>query len=314
VRDLGGPLDDILDEADLSLEQIDQPTLLIPFDRQIRLLQSAARSCACESFALELAKRQDVAVFGALSLLVMQAGVVRQGLGMLERYLHYSVQAVELELREENELAWFIVDSPFDVASGSDQFWDHAVALSCSVMRMLCGQNWAPRSAFLRRPEPAEAGHYSRYIRSPVAFDSEFSGLVFPASTLDLPISVDINAVPHQLQQYLRSNFQGDFLEQVRRVINSLLPTRDCTAKTVAACMGYSLRSLQRKLEREGTTFQKQLDRVRLELAISYLQEPRFSLTDIGELLGFAESSVFTRSFKRWFGITPSQWRAREFG
>jgi hypothetical protein len=111
VRELGGPLEDILEEAELSLEQIEQPTLLIPFDKQVRLLQAAARCCACESFGLELAKRQDVAVFGALSLLVMQAGVVRRGLGMLGRYLHYSVQAVELEVREEDELAWFIVDS-----------------------------------------------------------------------------------------------------------------------------------------------------------------------------------------------------------
>ena len=60
--------------------------------------------------------------------------------------------------------------------------------------------------------------------------------------------------------------------------------------------------------------FQQQLDQVRSELAITYLQEPGFSLTDIGELLGFAESGVFTRSFRRWFGVTPSRWRARQFG
>ena len=48
-------------------------------------------------------------------------------------------------------------------------------------------------------------------------------------------------------------------------------------------------------------------------MAISYLQEPLFSLTDITELLGFAESGVFTRSFKRWFGVTPSKWRSRRF-
>ena len=71
---------------------------------------------------------------------------------------------------------------------------------------------------------------------------------------------------------------------------------------------------MQRKLKDENTTFQEQLDQVRSELAISYLQEAQFSLTDISELLGFAEAAVFTRSFQRWFGVTPSQWRARKFG
>ena len=132
-------------------------------------------------------------------------------------------------------------------------------------------------------------------------------------AALDEPISGQLDAMPTQLQQYLKSSFEGDFLEQVRRVINSLLPTHDCSATTVAYCMGLRKRTMQRRLLAESTTFQEQLDRVRSELAISYLQEAQFSLTDISELLGFAESSVFTRSFRRWFGVTPSQWRARSF-
>ena len=313
VRALGGPLGDILQEAGLSLEQIEQPTLLIPFDKQIRLLQIAAERCHCEAFALELAKRQDMAVFGALSILAAQASTVRQGLQMFGRYLHYSVQAVRLDMREEGELVFFTVDSPFDVAAGSHQFWDHAVALLFTVTRMVCGQNWSPRSAFLRRPEPGDPRPYSRYFCCPVAFGGDFSGLVFASDVLERPVSSSIKTVPDQLQHYLRSSFGGDFLEQVRRVINSLLPTHNCTSATVAQCMGYSQRTLQRRLASEQTSFQQQLDRVRSELAITYLQEPGFSLTDIGELLGFAESGVFTRSFRRWFGVTPSNWRARQF-
>lgn len=313
VRELGGPLDDILEDAGLSLEQIEQPTLLVPFDRQIRLLQLAAQRCGCEEFALELAKRQDIAVFGALSILTLQTSTVGQALLMFGRYLHYSVQAVDLAMRETDNLAFFTVDSPFDVATGSHQFWDHAVALQLAVARMVCGQNWAPRSVFLRRPEPVRADSYSRYFRCPIAFSSEFSGLVFERNVLERPVGAALSGVPAQLQHYLQTTFQGNFIEQVRRLIHSLLPTHQCSCATVARCLGDSPRTLQRRLATEQTTFQRQLDRVRSELAISYLQEPRFSLADIGELLGFAEPAVFTRSFRRWFGLTPSQWRARRF-
>ena len=51
VRDLGGPLDTILEEAGLGLERIEQPALLIPFHRQVRLLQLAAEHCDCEEFS-----------------------------------------------------------------------------------------------------------------------------------------------------------------------------------------------------------------------------------------------------------------------
>jgi AraC-like DNA-binding protein len=314
VADLGGPLEEILEEAGLSLEQIEQPTLLIPFEKQIRLVQLATRSCGVEQFGLELAKRQDMAVFGALTVLIMNCNSVLQGMKLFGRYLHYSVQAVKLEMREQNGLVYFIVDTQYPAAAASDQFWDHSLALSYNLIRMLGGPDWAPRSVYLSRPEPDEPGNYSRYFRSPVAFGSEFSGLVFEAKVLQQPISSAVSSVPHQLQEYLRKNFEGNFLEQMRQLINSLLPTRNCTAKAVADCLGYSLRTLQRKLQAEQTSFQAQIDQVRRELAISCLQEPRYRLTDIAELLGFAELSIFSRSFKRWFGVTPSQWRARRFG
>lgn len=314
VRDLGGRLDEILEDAELDLEQIEQPALLLPFDKQVRLLQAAARECAHEGFALELAKRQDMAVFGALSVLVVQATTARQALQLFGRYLHYSVQAVQVEIREEGDLGFLVVDSPFEVAADSDQFWDHAVALLYVLARMVFGQNWSPRSTYLRRPEPANPRPYSRYFSSPVAFAGEFSGLVFERRMLEQPVSKLMMSVPDQLQHYLRTSFEGDFPEQVRRVINSLLATRNCDSATVAQCMGYSQRTLQRKLAAENSGFQQQLDQVRSELAIAYLQEPAFSLTDIAELLGFADSSVFTRCFRRWFGITPSKWRNRRFG
>ena len=313
IRDLGGSPDEVLEMAGLSLEQIEQPALLIPFDKQIQLLQISAQQCRTEDLGLQLARRQDMAVFGALSLLAMQCHTVQQGLLLFGRYLHYSVQAVNLRLEEKHDLAYFILDTPYDLAAESHQFWDHGLAMACTVMRMLCGANWAPRSTYLRRPAPVDARPYSRYFRSPVAFDAGITALVYPRDTLTLPISKSISSVPHQLQQYLRTNFEGDFLEQMRSIINSLLVTSNCTEKTVAECMGYSLRTLQRKLQREGTSFQQQIDRERSALAISYLQEPQFSLTDISQLLGYAESSVFTRSFRRWFGVTPSGWRARKF-
>jgi AraC-like DNA-binding protein len=313
VRELGGPLDDILEAAGLSLEQIEQPTLLIPLDRQVRLLQIAALRCDCEAFALELARRQDMAVFGALGVLAMQSASVRQALQLFARYLHYCVQAVDVEFREEGDLVFVTVTCPFEVARASDQFWDHAIGMLWTVSRMICGDGWRPRAVFTCRPETADPEHYSRYFRAPVAFGSEHSGLVFKAEVLDRPVGGSLTAVPQQLQRYLNASFADDFLEQIRRVINSLLPTRDCNTGTVAYCLGLSKRSLQRKLQEERTTFQRQLDAVRAELAIGYLQKSQLSLTDIGELLGFAEAAVFSRTFRRWFGVTPSQWRSRKF-
>jgi AraC-like DNA-binding protein len=72
-----------------------------------------------------------------------------------------------------------------------------------------------------------------------------------------------------------------------------------------------SERSLQRRLEVEGTSFLRLLDDTRRELAQEYLGQTALSLADTAFLLGFADQSSFFRASKRWFGISPRLYRIR---
>ena len=67
---------------------------------------------------------------------------------------------------------------------------------------------------------------------------------------------------------------------------------------------------MQRRLRREGTTYQSLLDSTRRDLALDYLRQGRHSLADITFLLGFTDQSNFTRAFRRWTGKTPRQYMA----
>ena len=146
-----------------------------------------------------------------------------------------------------------------------------------------------------------------------MAFAQGQNGLTFPCEVLDWPIEDSLSSISSELRIFLNENYARNLQEHVRAVMNSLLTTRMCTAEAVAATMGLSERTLQRKLSLEGTSFRELLEEVRSSLAINYMREPQFSLTDIAEMLGYSDLSVFSRSFKRWFGISPQQWRARVF-
>ena len=69
--------------------------------------------------------------------------------------------------------------------------------------------------------------------------------------------------------------------------------------------------TLQVKLLQRGTNFQQLLDDIRKELGCSYVQQPARSVTEITFLLGFANTSNFTRAFKRWTGMSPTEFRGR---
>jgi AraC-like DNA-binding protein len=71
------------------------------------------------------------------------------------------------------------------------------------------------------------------------------------------------------------------------------------------------VRTLQRRLDARGLTWQQLLDQTRAGLAREYLRDRSLSLGDIALLLGFSEQSAFNRAYRRWTGTTPRRARAR---
>ena len=90
-----------------------------------------------------------------------------------------------------------------------------------------------------------------------------------------------------------------------------LLPQGEPKRDAVAQALCLSQRTLQRRLQEEGTSFQQLLDDTRRELVVQYLAQPNLTLLEIAYLLGFADPSNFFRAFRRWFASTPGEYRAR---
>lgn len=96
---------------------------------------------------------------------------------------------------------------------------------------------------------------------------------------------------------------------RVRSALMELLPSGECTIDDVAKKLGYSKRSLQRKLQEEDTNFQKQLNHTRELLARTYLANTDMTTEDIAFLLGYQESGSFLRVFTVWTGQTVNEYR-----
>lgn len=96
---------------------------------------------------------------------------------------------------------------------------------------------------------------------------------------------------------------------RVRSALMELLPSGECTIDDVAKKLGYSKRSLRRKLQEEDTNFQKQLNHTRELLARTYLANTDMTTEDIAFLLGYQESGSFLRAFTVWTGQTVNEYR-----
>ncbi|MEO8554100.1 MAG: AraC family transcriptional regulator, partial [Kofleriaceae bacterium] len=103
---------------------------------------------------------------------------------------------------------------------------------------------------------------------------------------------------------------RGSLADRVRRALFHLFQRGDMTIERVARTLGTSSRSLQRQLRGEDTSFRELVDEVRREIAIAHIKSGQTPITTIALLLDFSDASAFHRSFRRWTGQSPSEFRA----
>jgi AraC-like DNA-binding protein len=139
--------------------------------------------------------------------------------------------------------------------------------------------------------------------------------LRFPARYLQRkPVMADATAAQQAVEQCEREHaMQGrgpDNLVQRVRALLTLGPGGFPALLDVSSKLFISSRTLKRKLQEAGTSFQQLLDEQRRRAALRLLENPELGIQRIAELLGYKDPPSFTRAFQRWCGKTPSQARA----
>ena len=161
------------------------------------------------------------------------------------------------------------------------------------------------------RGESARA--VAAYFGCPVRYGAERIALCFDRAVLDRPIERTDLAFHGIIKRYLttaRAEVAESVVDEARREVARLMELGTCTLENVARSLKLSPRSLQRQLKDEGATFGDLVDGWRRERALALVTHTRLPLSEVSEVLGYSEQSVFTKAFRRWYGGTPLRCRA----
>ena len=109
--------------------------------------------------------------------------------------------------------------------------------------------------------------------------------------------------------RYLASQAKGDIVNRAKTAILEELGEGSVTESAIADYLHMSTRNLNRKLSAENTSFKTLMLEIRTELANQYINDATLTLTEISFMLGFSEISSFSRAYKRWTGMSPSEAR-----
>jgi AraC-like DNA-binding protein len=147
-----------------------------------------------------------------------------------------------------------------------------------------------------------------------IVFNRPRDLLVFKSEVLDLPFRTH-NAellellVPGLESALSKRNSGASIIDDVKESINRSMRGQRPSIQSVAKDLCVSSRTLQRRLEEEGTSYQRLLDGVRQDAARRLLASTDLEAAEIAFLLGFEELNSFTRAFQAWEGATPMRWR-----
>ncbi|CBL46980.1 Transcriptional regulator [gamma proteobacterium HdN1] len=179
-------------------------------------------------------------------------------------------------------------------------------------------QDQSPVCVYLEhaRPENTQNEAYVAVFGCPVHFSQPFSGLEITPQQMQLPIRqadpVLLNTLlEHAAKLLAEIDRDARWSQRVSNLLRLMIRKELPRKEAVADQLCVTTRTLQRKLEEEGVSYQQVLDQLRLEMAHDYLSNNSLSVDEIAPMLGFAESRSFHRRFKQWTGLTPGQYRER---
>ena len=306
----------VLGAAGIAPELLAQPRARLPAPAFSALWLAVAREIDDEFFGLDR-RRMKVGSYALLCRALLGAGTLERALKQALRGLALFLDDIHGELRIEQDQALIRIHNRI-ADPAARRFADETfLVMVYGLASWLTGRRIPLRAAEFGFARPAHAAEYTLMFSEHLRFDTEATTLRFDVRLLDAPLVQDAAA----LKRFLREAPQSVFLKyknpdgwtaRLRRRLRGCVGQDTWpTLEELAHELHLAPTTLRRRLEAEGTSYQRIKDQLRLDLAIDQLSRTDRPGADIGLQLGFADASAFYRAFKRWSGVQPGEYRAR---
>lgn len=330
VASLGGDAADLLRQSPSEPCVLDAGDGLIPSPLWGQLLERASAELGCRDFGMRLAAAQATqheATFPSSSGTGLRAvPTPDQVLRHCADHVHSQspVTKLRFETLPSERTVSLMLEVPAQAPARQRQEVEHAMLLARHAIHAFSGGRVRAREVRLAHEPLAEISTYRNNFNATLRFGERMNGLFFDEQDFAGPApGVPPGMAPRMAPRIAIEQRETDsnaiderfhaaattLSTRVRSMIARLLLEGDCTYERIASAFGVHPRTLQRRLKKEGESFESIKDSVRRDVALRYLQQPNFSLVQVTEILGYSETSVLSRSCRRWFAASPRELR-----
>lgn len=298
-------------------------TILLPGDeatitakQQMRILDNAQHILGEPDFGLRLGSRLQPTSHGPMGYMVLSSPDVITALESFADFLPVRFPFSAVKIVAENDWLQCSLDIKIEANAEVRRILQECFALMIqSVIESVLGRELAEAQITLAHDKPAYHAKYANYLHAPVQFSS-------PENLFRVPIGLArlSNAAGHSESYAVARDLCRALLKQlpdpamptkgqVERLLLSS-PMGSLTANDVAQALFVTKRTLQRRLEQEGTSYREITETLFAALADRHLREPNLNIETVAILLGYNDTAAFRKAFHRWYGQSPGTYRA----
>ena len=303
----GIDVDAILGQFDLTRENLHSPDVFVTAAVMYQLLEAMAASAEDPYLAVYIGETLDVYGWPVFSEAARDASSFGEFFFRFSKEAGNQATSVKMRLETDGEYATFRayrVSEPGSCPGQADAFY---VGLFGTIFQRCAGDAWDPSKVTVRICDTSVIPkNYKNVIVT--QGDRRGCSIRFPQEWLLLPFNLE----DFRQRVIPKVNYQLPPKSLVGAIHQALLPhihLPDLDVDHAAELCGYDKRTLGRKLKAKGTSISKEIARLKEQQATRALIETKRSISDISNSVGFNDSSVFSRAFKKWTGFSPSEYR-----
>lgn len=306
-------VEELVRESDLVRESSDSFASGVPLHKLAVLALAVIRRTSDPLIGFEIGWRLPLTSFGALGHAMLSCATVSDALDVCERFWHLFGPDLILHVSRHDE--WYVATLA-TLSSVTGDFRrvtvDAALTTIFRGVQALTAEGAAATEIWFDYASPTQATRVQERIPG-ARFGMPILQCRIPARFLDRPLplasAVGRRAAIQQLESYEQMlDFYGPLSAKVQVRLN-LDAAGYPSLKKTAQALNMTDRTLRRRLQDEGTSYSILLDEARRRDAVRLLAHPELEVGRIAEHLGYNDPANFTRAFRKWSGMAPSQFR-----
>ncbi|UTW66344.1 AraC family transcriptional regulator ligand-binding domain-containing protein [bacterium SCSIO 12643] len=267
-------------------------------------------------FGLHAGEHLNLSAAGLIGQITQTSETIKQALEYCCEFANLGCSALPSQLQQgkTNYKVTYTPSREWKSPIAIQHTTDGVLAFTIKEFQSLTHHKHSPLEIRLPWKKPDNTSEYQRVFQCPVKFEQSEIAILLDARHVDEKIiTSDYNLlrilVAHAQQKSQQMAHEAQYSAIVKRAVIQLMQPQFPGITEVSGHLNMSSRTLQRKLSREGVTYSELMDQLRREFAMDYLHKPELHINEVADLLGYADASAFIRSFKRWEGQTPNQYR-----